>query len=221
MTADLASRINRWMVAITATIMGIELIFVVIDAQWLNALLLLAIMAIVLGPTLLGPRLPVSIPAEFQVLAIAFTFSALFLGEVLSYYERFWWWDIVLHTSSGLMLGLLGFLLVFVLNENRRANLNMRPRFVALFAFLFAVAVGAIWEIFEFSMDSFFGTVMQKPMLGDDSGLTDTMWDLIVDTVGAAAISGLGWSYMHSKETSFIETWIRKFIERNPQLFRS
>ena len=28
----------------------------------------------------------------------------------------------------------------------------MKPRFVAIFAFLFAVAVGAIWEIFEFSM---------------------------------------------------------------------
>jgi hypothetical protein len=61
---------------------------------------------------------------------------------------------------------------------------------------------------------------MQKPMLGDASGLTDTMWDLIVDTIGAFLISGLGWWYMKRKTHSFIEVWIRRFIERNPKLFR-
>jgi uncharacterized membrane protein YjdF len=125
-----------------------------------------------------------------------------------------------LHASSGLLLGIVGFLLIYVLNENERVDVHMRPRFVALFAFLFAVAVGAIWEIFEFSMDSAFGTTMQKPMLGDASGLTDTMWDLGVDTVGAFLISALGWWYMKRKTRSFIEVWIRRFIDRNPRLFR-
>jgi len=199
--------------------MGLELIFVVVDQQWLNALLVLAIIILVLGPTVLGHRLPVVIPAEFQVLAVAFVFAALFLGEVRSYYDRIWWWDIALHTSSGLLLGLMGFLLVYILNENERADVHMRPRFVAFFAFLFAVAVGATWEIFEFSMDQLFGTNMQKSMFGDDSGLTDTMWDLIVDSVGALVISCFGWWYMHRKVRSFIEIWIRKFIDRNPGLF--
>ena len=163
--------------------------------------------------------MPVKLPAELQLVALAFVFAALFLGEIRSYYERFWWWDIALHMSSGLLLGILGFLLVFVLNESRNIELHMRPRFVALFAFLFAVSTGALWEIFEFAMDGFFGLQMQKPMLGDDSGLTDTMWDLVVDTVGALAISGLGWWYMHRDEESFIDNWIHKFIAKNPQLF--
>jgi hypothetical protein len=93
--------------------------------------------------------------------------------------------------------------------------------FVALFAFLFAVSVGALWEIFEFSMDRVFGTTMQKPMFQDPSGLTDTMWDLIVDTLGAFMISALGWWYMKRKVHSFVDVWIRRFIERNPRLFRS
>ncbi len=199
--------------------MGIDLIVLVLNAQWLPALLVTVIALLVLAPTLLGPRLPVHIPAEFQILALVFVFAALFLGEVRDYYERIWWWDIVMHTSSGLLLGLVGFLLVYILNENERANLHMRPRFVAFFAFLFAVATGAVWEIFEFSMDRLFGTRMQKPMLGDDSGLTDTMWDLIVDTLGALVISCIGWWYLHRKQRSFIEVWIRKFIDRNPTLF--
>lgn len=61
---------------------------------------------------------------------------------------------------------------------------------------MFALGVGALWEIFEFTMDSLFGMNMQKPMLGDPSGLTDTMWDLIVDATGALVISVLGWRYL-------------------------
>jgi len=219
MSTDLASRINRWMVIVTTTIMAIDLIGLLLNAQWFNAMLVIAIALLVLAPILLGHRLPVVVPAEFQILALAFMFSALFLGEVRDYYELIWWWDIALHTSSGLLLGLMGFLLVYILNENERIEMHMRPRFVAFFAFLFAVAVGAVWEIFEFSMDRFFGTRMQKAMLGDASGLTDTMWDLIVDTLGALAISGMGWWYMHRRERSFIEVWIHKFIDRNPGLF--
>ena len=116
-------------------------------------------------------------------------------------------------------MGILGFLLVYVLNESENANIYMRPHFVAMFAFLFAVTVGTLWEIFEFAMDQLVGTNMQKPMLGDPSGLTDTMWDMIVNALGALAISGLGWWYMKQQVRSFIEIWIHKFIERNPRFF--
>ncbi|HDP89548.1 MAG TPA: hypothetical protein ENN42_06275 [Thioalkalivibrio sp.] len=200
--------------------MAIELAFALFRGQWITAFLVLGIMAIMLSPPIIGRRFRITIPSEFQVLAILFVFAALFLGEIRSYYTRLWWWDIALHTSSGLLLGILGFLLVYVLNESKRVDVHMRPRFVALFAFMFAVTVGVLWEIFEFAMDQLFGTNMQKPMLGDPSGLTDTMWDLIVDTLGALIISTLGWWYMSRKERSFIERWIRKFIARNPHLFR-
>lgn len=69
-------------------------------------------------------------------------------------------------------------------------------------------------------MDQIVGTNMQKPMLGDASGLTDTMWDLIVDAVGAAVISCFGWWSMKQKSRSFLDRWIEEFIERNPRMFR-
>ena len=125
-----------------------------------------------------------------------------------------------MHTLSGLLPGIFGFLLVYVLNASDRIDLQMRPRFVALFAFLFAVAVGAIWGIFEFSMDQFFGMNMQKAMFGDPSALTDKVWDLIVDTIGALVISLLGWWHMHRRRSSFFHAWIRKFVARNPHMFR-
>ena len=96
----------------------------------------------------------------------------------------------------------------------------MRPGFVALFAFTFAVSVGALWEIVEFAADQLFGMQMQKPMLDDPSGLTDTMWDLIVDTLGAAVTSAFGWWHMKADRRSFIDGWTDRFVAKNPQLFR-
>ncbi len=184
------------------------------QGRWMTAAITVAIVIVTLLPLLLGRRFDVHIPPEFEFLAVMFVYASLFLGEVHGYYIRYWWWDAVLHTGSGFLLGVLGFLLVYVLNESPDVDMHMRPRFVALFAFMFAVGMGALWEIFEFGMDRLFGMNMQK------SGLVDTMWDLIVDTVGAAVIALLGWVYLRTAGSqSFLERWITRFIEGNPRLF--
>src|SRR5690554_4074704 len=198
-----------------------EAVFAVIGQSWFTAFLTSMIIAITFFPVLFERKFRIHIPPEMQLLAIGFVFASLFLGEVRDYYTRFWWWDIVLHTSSGVLLGILGFLLVHILNEVERLDFHMKPGFVAFFAFLFALGTGALWEIFEFAMDLLFGTNMQKPMLGDPSGLTDTMWDLIVDALGALFISLLGWRYLRNPgKESFLERWINEFVTRNPRLFR-
>jgi uncharacterized membrane protein YjdF len=217
---DRAEKVRWWMFSVLQLVMAVGLVLAVYERQWLTAAATLGIISVTFLPTALARRIRLEIPAEYEMLAVGFVFASIFLGEVRGYYHRFWWWDIALHTLSGLLLGIFGFLLVYVLNASDRIDLQMRPRFVALFAFLFAVAVGAIWEIFEFAMDQFFGMNMQKAMFDDPSGLTDTMWDLIVDTIGALAISLLGWWRMHRRQQSFIDAWIHKFIDRNPRLFR-
>lgn len=215
-----AQRIHRVTVMLLLLVMAIELVFTLLQGQWLTAFLVVMIMSVAVSPLLFHHRLPVTFPPEFHILAITFIFASLFMGEVWQFYARVWWWDIALHGTSGLLLGIFGFLLVYALNEDRHIDLHMKPHFVAFFAFLFAVAVGAVWEIFEYAMDALFGMTMQKPMWNDPSGLTDTMWDLIVDAAGALIISLLGWRHLKSPRESFLEAWIRKFIESNPRLFR-
>ena len=191
------------------------MIFAVIQGRWLTATVTAGIIVVTVLPLVLGRRFAVHIPPEFEVLAVVFAYASLFLGEVHGYYVRFWWWDVVLHVGSGFLLGILGFLLVYVLNEIENVDLHMRPRFVALFAFMFAVGMGALWEIFEFGMDQLFDLNMQK------SGLIDTMWDLIVDAGGALVISVLGWSYLSKTgNNSFLERWIAAFVRANPRLFK-
>ncbi|MCS3904526.1 uncharacterized membrane protein YjjP (DUF1212 family) [Methylohalomonas lacus] len=207
--------IHRRITSTLKLILAVSLVLALWGQQWLNALAVAAILGVTFLPVILGNRFKVHIPSEFEALAVIFIVASLFLGEVHAYYTRFWWWDAVLHTMSGFLLGILGFLLVYVLNEKDNIEFHMKPGFVALFAFMFALGIGALWEIFEFTMDSLFGMNMQK------SGLQDTMWDLIVDAIGAGTIAILGYGWLKRKNTeSFLERWIQHFIETNPQMFR-
>lgn len=215
-----ADRVHFWVISLLQFVLVLGLIGAIFEKQWQNVFIITCIFLLIFSPTVLDKRFKLKIPPEFELMAILFVFASIFLGELHGYYTRYWWWDIVLHTTSGLLLGILGFLLIYLLNEDDRINLTMRPRFIALFAFIFAVAIGAIWEIFEFSMDKIFGMNMQKEMLGDPSGLTDTMWDLIVDTLGAAIISIIGYWHLKMEKESVFDGWIQKFVTGNPQLFK-
>jgi len=215
----IARHVHLIVLAVLQSIMVFELVLLVSRQAWMHSVLVVAIMATTLGPELFRRQFPVRVPPEFQVLAILFIFAALFLGEVRDYYGRLWWWDLALHASAGLLLGMLGFLLIYLLNEDERVDLHMRPSFMALFSYCFAIAVGTVWEIFEFAMDQIFGTIMQKPMMGDPSGLTDTMWDLIVNSLGALVVCIWGWLYLKRGRRWLIEPWIADFARRNPRLF--
>ena len=128
---------------------------------------------------------------------VLFIFAAEFLGEIKDFYYRIPWWDTMLHTMSGVILGLIGFMLVFALNESNRTTVHLSPIFICFFAFCFALACGAVWEIFEFGADRLLNMDMQKfrPPAGVttlyadgwqyDAGLVDTMGDLICDALSA------------------------------------
>jgi uncharacterized membrane protein YjdF len=212
--------IHRRVTFVLQAVLVVGVIAEILAKQWFAAVITSGIILVTFVPLFLQRQFRVFIPPEFALFSIVFVFASLFLGEVHGYYARYWWWDIALHAASGFLLGIVGFLLVYVLNEAEAVDLHLRPGFVALFSFLFSLGIGTLWEIFEFGMDSFFGTNMQKPMLGDPSGLTDTMWDLIVDALGALVIAVLGYGYIRAaKNESFLERWIQDFIRTNPRFF--
>lgn len=211
---------HRVIIRVLLALMAVEWFLLLFDQSWLSLFLVTFIIGTVFSPIIFRSRMQVEIPAEFHFTAVIFIFASFYLGEIQDFYQRLWWWDIALHTTAGLLMGILGFLLVYVLNESKRVDLNMTPGFIAFFAFTFALAIGSVWEIFEFGMDRIFGMNMQKPMFGDPSGLTDTMWDIIVNAIGAFLISFSGYIYLKQKKSFFVKSWIRSFIEKNPGMFK-
>src|SRR5690606_34620088 len=141
-------------------LIGAVLLF--IDRNYQAGFESLLILTITFLPLLMRNRFRVVIPHEFETIAILFIYLSLFLGGVQEFYIRYWWWDVVLHGGAGFLLGIAGFLLVYVLNKNQQVDLHLTPFFISLFAFMFAMGMGALWEIYEFTIDNVFGRNMQK-----------------------------------------------------------
>lgn len=170
---------------------------------------LLAVLAYVLSfiPEFIEYKFKTVLPVEFDFAIALFVFLSVFLGEVGDVYERFFWWDALLHLSSGFMLGYIAFLWLYV--KVQQGKLDTSPKMQGFIIFCVAVALGVLWEIFEFGMDQIFGFTMQK------SGLVDTMSDLIVDAVGAGAIALVGALYLKKGGVGPIRTLTHKFLKQN------
>lgn len=150
-------------------------------------------------PSALERRFRLEIPNYMVVLYFAFLYCAVYLGEVRNFYYAVPHWDTILHGFSGAMLGALGFVLVNLLNDAPSVKMSLSPGFVAFFAFCFALACGAVWEIYEYLMDGLLHMNMQHfaiedgtPLMGR-AALLDTMKDLIVDALGALVIAVIGY----------------------------
>lgn len=189
---------------------------IIVDILILNWLsLFIAVLALITTfiPNLLSNNKILYIPSDIQVIIIVFIFASLYLGELRNFYYRFWWWDNMLHAFSGTILGFIGFTLIYFLNREEEIDIVLSPIFVALFAFTFAVSIGVVWEIFEFTMDSLFAFNMQK------SGLVDTMWDLIADCIGSGIASYYGYKYLKKGQPSYFEDNLKKVLTQNEQFF--
>ncbi len=113
-------------------------------------------------PSFVEKQLKIDVPNTLEVIILLFIFSAEILGEIREYYLIFPYWDTILHTVNGFLCAAIGIAMIDILNRSDRFSFNMSPLFVALVAFCFSMTVGVIWEFFEFGMDTFFHTDMQK-----------------------------------------------------------
>lgn len=172
-------------------------------------------------PSIANKKFKLKIPIYLRVVLVVFIYLAVFLGEVQDYYYKIPFWDNILHAFSGFIFAIISLSIINLLNDNKSVHMQLSPMFVAVFAFCFAVALGALWEIAEFSMDTFLGLNSQKfipetavlfnggnsfaPLAGTEAeiaeffrqpagykyALMDTMEDIIVDCIGACIASVL------------------------------
>lgn len=187
---------------------GIALVTIsaLIQGQQLLVLSGIVVLLLTFTPALLERKLRVALPVEFTLLTCAFLFASFALGEAGDFYERFWWWDLLLHGVSAMITGIIGFLSIYVFYMTHR--IRVEPIYVAVLTFGLAVAVGTIWEIFEFLADWSLGLNMQK------SGLVDTMTDLMINAAGAIVAATMGYLYVKNGDSLLGRRVIRSLADK-------
>jgi len=156
-------------------------LILIFEKSYFNVLLTVGMIILISIPTF--SKFNTHLPPGFNISLVVFVFFSIYLGEILKFYETYAWWDLMLHFLSGIMLGMLGFMLVYMLNKEKKIHFSLNPGFIALFAFSFSMALAGVWEVFEFFMDTAFGLNMLK------SGILDTMGDLTVALIGSLVVA--------------------------------
>ena len=113
-------------------------------------------------PSLVQVQLHIELPPVLEITVLCFIFASEILGEINAFFIVIPFWDTLLHTLNGFLAAAVGFSMVSLLNDNDRLTFDLSPFYLALAAFCFSMTIGVLWEFFEFGMDTFFHTDMQK-----------------------------------------------------------
>ena len=138
------------------------LVLEAVKGDYYNVFLCVLTLVLFMIPTFVEHRLHIDVPNTLEIIILLFIFSAEILGEIQEYYLLFPFWDTMLHTINGFLMAAIGIAMVDILNRSRKFKVRLSPAFVALVAFCFSMTVGVVWEFFEYGMDVFFHTDMQK-----------------------------------------------------------
>lgn len=150
-------------------------------------------------PSFVERRIKIDVPDTLEIIILVFIFAAEILGELREYYINVPMWDAVLHTTNGFLCAAIGLALIDILNRSDRVAMNLSPLFVALVAFCFSMTIGVIWEFFEFGMDYFFHSDMQKDTVL--TSITSVMLNpegrnhAVTLPIESIVINGEAWNY--------------------------
>lgn len=108
-----------------------------------------------------------------NAMIIGFIFISMFLAKMNNFYA-IPNWDTFLHTLSGILTFILGYMLFLVLNDYKTDNVNKNV--IVVFSLVFGIACTAVWETWEFFTDQTFGLMAQI-------SLFDTMKDIITGSI--------------------------------------
>ena len=117
------------------------------------------------------------------IVALAFTQG----GEALNLYDALPWYDRVVHVVVPMLSSQVFYLClarIEVMPDPRQETLPRHEAGMFVAVFSLGLAVGALWEIFEWSSDGLFGSNLSE-------GNTDTVGDLIADAAGSLARGAL------------------------------
>lgn len=189
-------------------------LFVAEDSSFISEYTFIAVNALVLLLLTYVPhalnKLKIQVPHLLLNIYLMFITAGFLLGEIFGFYANVPWWDDMLHFSSGGLITFVAFSF-FHLFTRKFEGFKLSPIFMALFAFSFAMSIGVVWEIIEFTIDSlsdgsnmqrFMDSITLEPFVGQDA-LYDTMHDFILNGLGSLLVTVFGFLDLKYKRNLF------------------
>ncbi len=121
------------------------------------------------------------LPSYLQTMLNIFICFGCVVGTTLNSRTDFTGIDLPEHCFAGYLATTGGFILCGLMQGEKHP---IKVSVQAMFGLGFGVAILVGWEFYEFTMDRLYGFTMQHGHLPEAYGLTDTMVDLIVGTLG-------------------------------------
>ena len=145
-------------------------------------------------PYLIGRRIQVTLPREVNFLiAIAVLLHGAGYSQNL-YISLYPYYDKFTRLVSSSTVAVLAFVSILIINRFSCTKLPWGQIFFSIV--IFTMAIGVFREIYEYLMDTFFGSYRMKPL---QHGLDDTMLDLIIDRIGGVIVGILGMWYIQKR----------------------
>ena len=134
----------------------------ILRGEYENAAICLLVLFLFLLPLFVQKNFGIELPSTLEIIILVFIFASEILGELGCFFINVPNWDSILHTTTGFLCAAFGFAFIDILNRNDKIKFQLSPIYVALAAFCFSMTIGVLWEFFEFGMDWFFHTDMQR-----------------------------------------------------------
>ena len=197
----------HWIVmGLIRLILFITFIYSLTSGRILVQVISLVALFVTFVPWIIGKLFDIDIPAGFEIIYLMFIYGILVMGELRGFYSGLWWWSLLTTFTASITLGFIGLSVIHVLYKNER--INTPPIFASILIFSFSVSIGALWEIFEFTLDILIHSGLQK-------GLVDTIQDISINVLGALLISIAGYFHIKRGNQILVSTFLTGLLEKN------
>jgi hypothetical protein len=115
-------------------------------------------------------------------------------GSATNLYRSVWWWDHLTHTLSSSIVAAAGYATARAI-ELHSDSVSLPDRFMFVFILLFVLAFGVFWEVIEFAVAGIASLSGTQSVL-TQYGLSDTMLDLLFDTLGGLVVAVWGTAHL-------------------------
>lgn len=132
-----------------------------------------------------GKSFITKVPYSIMTYLNCFIAFGVVVGTTVNKFTSFDYIDIPEHFFAGFIAAAGGYELAVVIQSKQPKDKKISPALASLFALCFAVTITIAWEYYEFTMDRLYGLNLQNSAYNSESGLIDTMVDLILGSAGA------------------------------------